>query len=435
MREKGRKVLGVALSVCMTASMAYAVPAAAAETKTINLNEQACYLRTKGDIVEAFSQAVPQDYDAAFFAEEGSAHAPYKEFTMTDIAKENAVRVANYYRWLEGLSGFESASADAWSRAAKGSVLIERNIELTKELSHYPEKPADMDEAFYRDGYAATSSSNIAYGFGASQRALLGLTRGFLNDEGFTVPGHRNTFMTRNGVSFAAGYSKKCAVNTIIYTDDPNQQGESVVGNNNPAYAWPTPGYFPEEDISTKAVWTINLNTDAVRPASDTYTVTITDMGTGEKFVRNSTATGLFDSPYWGRYICFKSPDADSYSGKSYKVEVSDMVDAARNPVNFEYTVNFFSYEDEVEIDGATYTSDAYGRLTRTSAPAYLLGDVTGDGKVDVQDVTAMQRIIAEMNVPDERTIKAADIDKDGTVSVSDATLLQRYLAEFTVEL
>ena len=81
------------------------------------------------------------------------------------------------------------------------------------------------------------------------------------------------------------------------------------------------------------------------------------------------------------------------------------------------------------------YTSDTYGRLTRTSAPAYLLGDVTGDGKVDVQDVTAMQRIIAEMNVPDERTIKAADIDKDGTVSVSDATLLQRYLAEFTVEL
>ena len=55
-------------------------------------------------------------------------------------------------------------------------------------------------------------------------------------------------------------------------------------------------------------------------------------------------------------------------SGKSYKVEVSDMVDAARNPVNFEYTVNFFSYEDEVEIDGATYTADAYGRLTRTSA-------------------------------------------------------------------
>ena len=52
-----------------------------------------------------------------------------------------------------------------------------------------------------------------------------------------------------------------------------------------------------------------------------------------------------------------------------------------------------------------------------------------------MQDVTAMQRIIAEMNVPDERTIKAADIDKDGTVSVSDATLLQRYLAEFTVEL
>ena len=233
---------------------------AAAEEQTIDLNSLPVYQRTKAEIVRRFAQAVPQDYSAPMFSETGSVTAPYKEYTITPETQETLVRTASYYRWLAGLSGFETADATAWSNAAKGAVLTERNYRLTGSLSHTPEKPADMDEDFYQAGYTATSTSNLSFGYGNGQRAIVKLLRGFLNDRGYQIPGHRDTFMTRNGVRFAAGYSETGGVNTIVYVGNPNVQGTSVTGNDQPAYAWPAPGYFPAEDIDTNAVWTINPN-------------------------------------------------------------------------------------------------------------------------------------------------------------------------------
>lgn len=54
-----------------------------------------------------------------------------------------------------------------------------------------------------------------------------------------------------------------------------------------------------------------------------------------------------------------------------------------------------------------------------------------GDGVVNVNDVTEIQRIVAELHTPDSREQAAADVDRDGAVSVGDATRLQNYLAEY----
>ena len=96
-------------------------------------------------------------------------------------------------------------------------------------------------------------------------------------------------------------------------------------------------------------------------------------------------------------------------------------------PVTLTYTVNFFSYTDPTELDGVIYTADAYGTLTAVGE----LGDVNGNGVVNVNDVTEIQRIVAEMHTPDSREQLAADVDRDGVVSIADATRLQNYLAEY----
>jgi hypothetical protein len=337
------------------------------------------------------------------------------------------VRTASYYRWLAGLNGFETADATAWSNAAKGAVLTERNFVLNGALSHRPAKPADMDDDFYQAGYTATSTSNISYGYGSDQYAVVNLLRGFLNDRGYLIPGHRDTFMTRNGVSFAAGYSKQGGVNTIIYQGDPNPQGASVTGNDLPAYAWPAPGHFPAEDIDTSAVWTINLNTDLAGTTDKEVCVTITDLQTGEQFVRDSEETGLYSTTSWGKYLSFLPPTATSYAGKRYRVEVTNLINAEMLPVKLSYTVSFFSYADGAELDGVICTADKYGRLTAVCD----LGDVNGDGMVTVIDVTEIQRIVAELHVPDDRERLAADVDRNGIVSIADATWLQNYLAEY----
>ena len=157
------------------------------------------------DIVKKFAESMPQDYDEQFFESEGSVSAPYSEYTLTEKTRENAVTAANYFRWLEGLSGFTASSDDIWSNAAKGAVLTQVNTELTGYLSHYPAQPSDMDSDFYLKGKKATTTSNIAYGFGTGQKAIPDLLRGFINDEGYTdIP---FTFIHKCALTFHVGMS------------------------------------------------------------------------------------------------------------------------------------------------------------------------------------------------------------------------------------
>ena len=59
-----------------------------------------------------------------------------------------------------------------------------------------------------------------------------------------------------------------------------------------------------------------------------------------------------------------------------------------------------------------------------------VMGDVTGDGEVDANDLTVLSRHVARIEeLKDEGLISAADINKDGDVSADDLTLLSRYVA------
>ena len=65
---------------------------------------------------------------------------------------------------------------------------------------------------------------------------------------------------------------------------------------------------------------------------------------------------------------------------------------------------------------------------------SFILGDADGNGKVDVNDASLVQSVIAEFTVDADGSIaKRADFDGNG-LSVEDATLIQRYLAEYEIE-
>ena len=63
-----------------------------------------------------------------------------------------------------------------------------------------------------------------------------------------------------------------------------------------------------------------------------------------------------------------------------------------------------------------------------------LLGDASGDGGVNISDVTDIQRAVAEIDTLDDLRKKAADVNGDGVVTIDDATILQMYLAEFATD-
>ncbi|HBM97898.1 MAG TPA: hypothetical protein DD413_00590 [Ruminococcus sp.] len=61
------------------------------------------------------------------------------------------------------------------------------------------------------------------------------------------------------------------------------------------------------------------------------------------------------------------------------------------------------------------------------------LGDVDGDGKVSIDDVTDIQKYIANTMDFTEEQMALADVDKNGTVSIDDVTLIQKHLAGMAV--
>ncbi len=69
--------------------------------------------------------------------------------------------------------------------------------------------------------------------------------------------------------------------------------------------------------------------------------------------------------------------------------------------------------------------------LTYDFLDEYIKGDADMNGVVNVNDVTAIQRHVAEYEMMNELQVKAADVTGDSDLTVADATYLQRYLAEY----
>ena len=111
-----------------------------------------------------------------------------------------------------------------------------------------------------------------------------------------------------------------------------------------------------------------------------------------------------------------------------------------------EYVLPFciFAAPEEKRFDcwdkgaaGETITITGNTTLTARWRNIYRLGDVDGDGKVDIFDASAIQKSIAGMsgyvsyNTMDKSDPRfmVADVDGDGKVDIFDASLIQKYIA------
>ena len=61
------------------------------------------------------------------------------------------------------------------------------------------------------------------------------------------------------------------------------------------------------------------------------------------------------------------------------------------------------------------------------------LGDIDGDGKISVNDVTDIQKYIVQLKPFTDEQIKFADVDKNGKIDVNDVTLLQKVIVKIAV--
>ena len=83
---------------------------------------------------------------------------------------------------------------------------------------------------------------------------------------------------------------------------------------------------------------------------------------------------------------------------------------------------------NENDSMGGTFVIKA---VTTKYYPVTLLGDTNMDGRVTIQDVTEIQRHLADISKLTGSALKNADYNQDGKMTIDDATAIQRFLAEF----
>jgi alpha-amylase len=137
----------------------------------------------------------------------------------------------------------------------------------------------------------------------------------------------------------------------------------------------------------------------------------------------------------------------DFTSSKTFVTVVFDIIGVGDTTVDLdvqELCVGYFSgsslkYTDAVNKSSLVdlsnvsgYTSSSLsGKTTVVVDKTGIFGDVNGDGIIDIQDVTEIQKYLANLTTLSSSQLANADIDGDGEISIKDATEIQKYLAGF----
>ena len=103
-------------------------------------------------------------------------------------------------------------------------------------------------------------------------------------------------------------------------------------------------------------------------------------------------------------------------SGKSYSFDQLGKYTA------YVSCCNTYGYVDSEKVSFVVYSADD-------------VGDTNLDGYININDVTAIQRHLADIELLTDEQLAVADANGDGVVDINDATYLQMYLAEYNVVL
>ena len=297
--------------------------------------------RTMQEVADKYSEAIYgiEEYDNednnTWYSEVPSFGGSYNAGMIKETTHEAMISMVNFYRWLIGVNDLEGNMESTPDLQACALV---RNYDYNHVVKD-EFKPADMPYDLWEYG-ANVEHTILANGF-TPQGAVTGwMNEGYLiESDTWESIGHRATLTKMSLSQMAFGYSGNIAAGVgVKYRNDRTL----------PFTAFPTPGFMPSDLLNPLvSAWSIELNPDILY-LDDTYdaVVTITNMRTGEQFVRTA-----YDETLILSYSCitFKQPEDYSEDGykDSYKVELTGVYDYYTDePAKLSYTVNFFNLDD-----------------------------------------------------------------------------------------
>ena len=221
--------------------------------------------------------------------------------------------------------------------------------------------------------------------------------------------------------------------------------------------ASPHVGYvsdFPSDDTRYDNKSYHRLNTQLIPAGGRYYAVDNTQAGRElllyDVQTDETESVYSFADAYWNvkeylgyvypdMYMALQEQDGYLYMNTADKVLAYDTVNGEMT----DFAPNTFdkSFYGLRITDGSVYAALAdspneTGTLVSVGAclprvsPVRVNGDLNNDGSLSVDDVTLLQRHLAEFEALTEAQLAYADVDGDGKINVHDVTQLQRILAE-----
>ena len=379
---------------------------------TIDIDTHEALTHSKQDVMDRAKAAMPVfDYNTSIYEEEPHyTGAPYVEGSLKEQVEKDTLNQLNFYRWLTGLNEV-SLYTQHMDRSQKGAVIQAR----LKELTHYPSKPADMDDAWYNEAYAGTNagrdySGNVAYGVRIDKVPL-----GFILDTNNVQNnvGHRSSMLDPRSDKTSFGYCNYYSAMSMYTTSED-------LGNDDVWYSWPTPGYFPIENMDSDMMWSIQLNDGySFYSGGNGLTLTLTS-GDNKKY--EIPLDELYYDSYYNNFyfdvptelLNYLTDGGDSYKpGKTVTVDFCGLIDSEYNNVNIHYSTEF---------------------IESIEKPAYTLGDINSDNVINTLDaILVLQHISHKATLTDTQEL-AADTSKDGIINTVDAIKILQYVSHKITE-
>jgi len=275
------------------------------------------------------------------YAEPSSAKAPYVAGALAPTFLDDGVRMLNFMRCLAGLPADLTLDPEGNVEAQHGAVLLA----ALGELTHFPTRPEDMPEDFYRPGRAACGSSSISHGCNSLSDAV----RDWMVDNG-NLPhlGHRRWILSPELQRTALGYCREYSLMKCFGLRESKRPAVPPYT----AIPWPASGLFPHELFSPSETWSVLLNPKEFKP-SGTETVTVRRVSNGqmwelsqanrdEKGKYLAVNTQGFGVPYC---LAFRLPPAEVCidEGEAYEVTVKGLTTPAGAPATLSWRTEFVS--------------------------------------------------------------------------------------------
>lgn len=289
---------------------------------------------------------------ATVYTKEPSVFAPYATGELSQDFLQSGITYLNYIRYVANLPQVQLDSK-LNENAQYGAVLLA----ALNTLTHYPDRPADMDQRFYQQGYSATTSSNISAHYGSAlrsslQKAISECMADNSSSSNLACVGHRRWLLNPTLLNVGFGCATSDSGWNFVDTKVFDRSGE---GCDYQFISWPASGNHPTNLFNTNNPWSVTLNPQIYQaPQLSNVKVTLTreadqkqwtfDASTGDAEYSAQPYLAVDNNGYGVSNCIIFHPGASnvgSYEGV-YTVEITGLFLKSGEAAQLRYQVDFF---------------------------------------------------------------------------------------------